>query len=66
MSLVGSILLIAGIAGVVAMLGLLTLRPRLLPRSMVVFAFVVLFIVAGVGLVMMTASSGGNSLHTGG
>ena len=66
MAVAGSILLVGGIGGSVAYLGLLTFRPRLFSRSVTVFALTVMFLVAGAGLVLLTATTGGRSLHTGG
>jgi len=66
MATVGSIMLALGLVGAVLYLVLVTLRPRLFSRGVTVAVLVVLFLIAGVGLIVLTLATGGRSLHTGG
>ncbi|MHB9111248.1 MAG: hypothetical protein ACYC4D_01265 [Thermoleophilia bacterium] len=66
MATAGSILLITGIAGIIVILGLLTYRPRIFSRGVTVGLLTGFMLLAGAGLVMLTAATGGESLHTGG
>ena len=66
MATLGSILLAGGLAGAVFFLALVTLRPRLVSRGVTVAVLTALFLIAGAGLVLLAAASGGRSLHTGG
>ncbi|MDO8736034.1 MAG: hypothetical protein Q7K29_03015 [Thermoleophilia bacterium] len=62
----GSIMLISGIAGIVLLLALNNMRPRMFSRGVTVWALAGLFLIAGAGLIILTATMGGRSLHTGG
>lgn len=66
MDTAGSILLISGIAGLITFQALLTFRPRLFSRGAIVGMLALFFVLSGVGLVILTATTGGQSLHTGG
>ena len=66
MATLGSILLIAGVAGIILLLVVLTVRPKLFSRGVTVAVLVALFVIAATGLVILTAATGGRSLHTGG
>ncbi|MBI5869593.1 MAG: hypothetical protein HZB44_01360 [Actinobacteria bacterium] len=66
MVVAGSIMLIGGIAGIVVLLALNTWRPRMFSRGVTVWALAGLFLLAGAGLILLTAVMGGQSLHTGG
>jgi len=59
-------MLICGIAGVVVLLALNTLRPGMFTRGVTVWALAGMFLLAGAGLIVLTAVVGGQSLHTGG
>ncbi len=64
--IIGSIMLVLGIGGVILFLGLLTLKPKLVSRNMVIVLLTGLCLIAAAGLVILTAVTGGESLHTGG
>jgi hypothetical protein len=66
MTTVGSVLLVSGIAGLIAYLVLLTVRPALFSRNISVAVIATLFLIILAALVLVTISSGGRSLHTGG
>lgn len=59
-------MLIAGVAGLVIHLILLTLKPGIIPRTASTIIIIALFLIIGIGLVLVSVSTGGQSLHTGG
>ncbi len=66
METIGSIMLVTGISGLMAFFAISALRPGLVSRTAATVILAALFLVAGIGLVLLTASSAGQSLHTGG
>jgi hypothetical protein len=59
-------MLIVGVAGFVIHLLLITIRRDLLSRRNSTIIIIALFVIVGTGLVLVTTSTGGRSLHTGG
>ena len=66
MTTLGSITLITGLGGLVIYMMLLTLKPRFFPKSLSVAVITILLATAGLGLVLLTMSTGDRSLQTGG